>query len=62
MSFLSDDDSEKTLNRFRNTLFFKKLRNSVRDPAECYLDVVSNPQKAYIARIDCVSSPTDCTC
>ena len=39
-----------------NIGIFKEFCNTVLNPTECNLDVVSHLQKAYIARIDFASS------
>ena len=51
MYFLSDNGKEKVLNRFWNYWFFKKFCNTVRDRTEYNLDVISQAQKACIARL-----------
>ena len=61
MSSLSDDVNEKILNRFRNSKFFKHFCNTVHDPTERNLGMVSQLQKVCVARIGCVSSsPSNC--
>ena len=58
---LLSDANEKILNRFRNFRFFRSFCNTVRDPRECNLHVIWQPQKLCIARFDCVSSsPSNC--
>ena len=55
MSSLSDAN-QKILNKFRNSWFFKHFCNTVRDPTECNLDVISQSLKVCIASCKCVNS------
>ena len=50
------DANKKILTRFQNSWFLKRFGDTVRDPTECNLVVVSQQLKVCIARFECISS------